>query len=226
MNEIVAVIHAKGENKRLPKKNFCLVGTDSLIGHAVSAARKTKATRVVVDSDNKGIRAIGSLYGAEYIIRPEHLATNIATGDDLAYWQATNFPKADVIVQVVPTSPFTKPETIDKCIDNVLDGYNSSFTANRERLYTWRNESKPEYLINNKIANSNDLEGVIVEYTGVYAFNPRFALKMKKRVDIHNYKTVPISLIEKIDINYKEDLEFANIVQAGLDALKPIQEYT
>jgi N-acylneuraminate cytidylyltransferase len=213
---VVAVIHAKGESKRLPNKNLRDLGGIPLIAHAIMNAQDSIADAVYVDSEDRDILTVGLSLGTKVLERPPYLANNRATGDDLAYWQAQNFPETTVIVQVVPTSPFTKPETINKCIDNVLLGYNSSFTANKERLYKWE-DTTPIYLSRQyTILNSHELAPTFVEYTGVYAFRREFAFKEHKRIDIHNFKTVSISPIEKIDINYEEDFEFAEIVWAGL----------
>ena len=225
--EIVAVIHAKGESERLPGKNLKFLGDIPLVAHAILNARKSKATRVIIDSDSKAILNIGAKFGAEPLLRPPYLARNEITGDDLAYWQAQNFPDYNIIVQVVPTSPFTKSETINECIDNVITGYNSSFTASSEKFYTWSQKDKlesitPDYLnVKNKILNSKNLPLIFVEHTGVYAFKTEFAFKERKRIDINDFRTVPVSDIEKIDINTEEDFEFAEVIWKGLNFSSP-----
>lgn len=213
---VVAVVHAKGESNRLPNKNLKLLGGVPLIAHAIMKAQDSIADAVYVDSEDRDILTVGMSLGTKVLERPPYLANNRATGDDLAYWQAQNFPETTVIVQVVPTSPFTKPETINECVDNVLLGYNSSFTANKELLYKWE-DSTPVYLSRQyTILNSYELTPTFVEYTGVYAFRREFAFKEHKRVDTTNFKTVAISPIEKIDINYEADFEFAEIIWAGM----------
>jgi N-acylneuraminate cytidylyltransferase len=223
--EIVAVVHAKGESDRLYKKNLRKLGGKPLISYAIKNACDSKATKVIIDSDDDVILKVGSFLGAIPLKRPKELASNAVTGDDLAYWQASNFPKADVIVQVVPTSPFTKPKTINRCVDRVLQGVNSCFTANAERLYIWdrlppENVMQPLYIHNGKILNSSDLHHTFVEYTGVYAFKPGYALDYKQRIDDFSYDTIPITPIEKIDINYEEDFELAELVWKGMNELK------
>ena len=128
----IAVIHAKGESERLPNKNLRELGGFPLILHTITTAQETIADTVVVDSDSDEILRIGLIAGAKILKRPPYLANNTITGDDLAYWQAQSLPEYDIIVQVVPTSPFTKPETINKCIEHVKSGYNSAFTLSLE----------------------------------------------------------------------------------------------
>lgn len=221
--KVVAIVHAKGKSERLPNKNLRKLGGIPLIAHAIMNAQDSIADAVYVDSEDRNILTVGLSLGTKVLERPPYLAHNGVTGDDLAYWQAQNFPETTVIVQVVPTSPFTKPETINKCIDNVLLGYNSSFTITTERLYTWSNRNikggdiLPDYWDRQgKIKNSNELPPTYVEHTGVYAFRRNYAFKFYRRLDPSNCKWVEISPIEKIDINYEEDFEFAEIVWAGL----------
>ena len=221
--EIIAVVHAKGDSDRVYRKNLRKLGSKPLFTHAIVNACNSKADKVIIDSDDDVILKIGSSLGAIPLKRPPELATNLATGDDLAYWQASNFPNVDVIVQVVPTSPFTKPETINRCIDKVLDGVISAFTANYERLYTWEEkegEFQPTYIRAGKILNSSELHHTFVEYTGVYAFKPGYVLDYKQRIDDYSYAYVPILPVEKIDINYEEDFELAELIWKGMNEFK------
>lgn len=221
--EVIAVVHAKGDSDRVYRKNLRKLGGKPLFTHAIVNACNSKANKVVIDSDDDVILKVGSSLGAIPLKRPPELATNLATGDDLAYWQASNFPNVDVIVQVVPTSPFTRPVTIDRCIDRVLDGVNSAFTANYESIYTWAEvdgEFQPTYIYKGKILNSDQLVKTCVEYTGVYAFRPRYVLDYKQRIDDFSYATVPITPVEKIDINYEEDFELAELIWKGMNEFK------
>ena len=220
----IAVVHAKGTSERLPNKNLKELGGLPLIAHAIINARDSIADKVVIDSEDAEILEVGTAFGAEPLERSPYLSRNEITGDDLAYWQAQNFPDYDIIVQVVPTSPFTKPETINKCIGDIRLGNNSCFTMSGERLYTWeQNEANilyPGYYENKRLLNSFELPVTYIEHTGVYAFKTSFALEHKKRIDIYNFGAVLIDSTEKIDINYEEDFEFAEIVWRGLQHSK------
>jgi N-acylneuraminate cytidylyltransferase len=221
--KIVAVIHAKGESDRLPNKNLKELGGIPLIAHSIINARNTIAHRVIIDSEDSEILEVGESFGAEPLERPLYLARNEITGDDLAYWQAQNFPDSDIIVQVVPTSPFITPYTINKCIVHVWRGYNSSFTVSLERFYTWSHhveggECLPDYYDRmGRLKNSNELDNVIVENTGVYAFRTKFALKQHRRIDFCSYKMVQLcDQTERVDINYLGDFKFAEVIWKGL----------
>lgn len=224
--KVAAVVHAKGKSERFPNKNLKKLGGRPLICHAIkNACSANLVDDTYIDSDDDIILSVGSACGAIPIKRPPYLADNITTGDDLAYWQALTLTQYDIIVQVVPTSPFTKPETIDECIGNVITGYNSSFTATSEKLYTWSQKHlteslTPDYYKDGRLLNSDDLPYTFVEHTGLFAFKTKYAFENKRRVDPKNFRTVPINYIEALDINYESDLKTAEIIWMGLQNLK------
>jgi len=213
MGSVVAVIHAKGESTRLPGKNLKLLGDIPLFCHAILNARATKEVDlVVIDSDDDEILRIGSSYWARPLKRPLELATNDATGDDLAYWQASNFSESDIILQVVPTSPFVRPETIDNAIKSLRSQeVNSVVGCRKEALYTWV-DGRPSYILNGEIPNSFELATTTYETTGLYINRTKRVLETKKRIDSNSCLPIYLSKLEAIDINTEEDFMFAEAV--------------
>jgi CMP-N-acetylneuraminic acid synthetase len=225
--KVAAVVHAKGKSERLPNKNLRRIGGKPLICHAIKNACDANLVKdVYIDSDSDAILKVGSAFGAIPLKRPPYLANNTITGDDLAYWQAQSLPQYDIIVQVVPTSPFTKPKTIDACISVVEVGINSSFTGRVEKFYTWSERVEggdflPDYWDKQgKIKNSDYLPSTFVENTGVYAFKTEFAFRMRRRIDWNSYHVFLVSQEEMVDINTEEDFKFAEVVWKGLQSLK------
>lgn len=167
--DVVAFVHAKGTSSRVPNKNMRLLGGIPLFCHAIKNARESKLVDVVViDSDNDEILKIGEEFGALPIKRPNVLATNLATGDDLAYWQASNAPKSKIVLQVIPTAPFLKPKTIDTAISMLLDEPKIDSVAGvyEESLYTWENGRPSYYNPDGSIPNSFDLKKVFMKLRG------------------------------------------------------------
>ena len=121
-DKVVAFVHAKGNSERVISKNLRVLGDCPLFCHAIRIAKKANLVDVVIiDSDDDKILKIGEEYGAIPLKRPAELATNHATGDNLAYWQASNVPKSSVCIQVVPTAPFLNASSVDKAIQMLLD---------------------------------------------------------------------------------------------------------
>lgn len=171
----------------------------------------------MVDSDSEDILSIGKDRGATPLKRPAELATDKATGDDLAYWEAINYRNSEIIVHIAPTSPFIKSTSIDKAIKILMStDFDSVAGAYSEVFYRWIN-GKPIYYVNNKIPNSQDMTSVIYETTGFYANKTKYVLKRRKRLNPCNTKLLYLSKIETVDINTEEDFKFAEIVWKGLN---------
>jgi CMP-N-acetylneuraminic acid synthetase len=216
--KVIAFVHAKSNSKRVKNKNLKLLGNKPLFTYAIeNASNANLVDEVVIDSDSDKILSIGNKYGATILKRPTALANNNTTGDDLMYWQANNYKNSDIIVQVVPTSPFIKSATIDKCVE-LLKQYeykDSVVGCRKEMLYKWIND-KPSYYKNNRIPNSYELEPTIYETTGLYMTRTKFVLKHHKRLNPNKSIIKYLSKIESIDINTEEDFEFAETVLRGL----------
>ncbi len=216
MGKIIAFVHAKGTSERVPSKNLKLLNGKPLFYYALNNALKAKMVdEVVIDSDSDEILELGKSYGAVPLKRPEKLATNLATGDDLAYWQASNRPDSDVVLQVIPTAPFLKSESIDNAIKLLLEkDVDSVAGVAKESFYLWKN-NKPDYYVNGRIPNSKDLEPLIFETTGLYINKTKAVLKNKKRLNPESCLPYFLSKIESVDINTPEDFEFAECLARG-----------
>lgn len=154
--------------------------------------------------------------------RSPRLATNATTGDDLAYWQASNFPASDFVIQVIPTAPFLKPASVDAAIQMLQRaGPDSIVGVYREPLYLWQKGRPVYFLPDGRIPNSCNLEPTVAETTGLYANRTSFVLQHRKRMNPDNCAPLYLSKLEAIDINTQEDFVFAEIVWAGLQSRKP-----
>ncbi len=217
-NNIVAFVHAKGTSERVPDKNLKVFGDKPLFCHAIQhALESTLVTKVVIDSDSDEILKIGEAQGAIPLKRSQELASNAATGDDLAYWQASSYPDSDIVLQVIPTSPFLQSVSIDRAL-RLLDEKNVDSVVGvfAEAFYQWQ-DGRPVYFnADGSIPNSSDMDPVIYETTGLYVNRTRFVLEHKKRMNAENCAPCFLSRIEAIDINTPEDFEFAQTVWKGL----------
>ena len=216
MGKIVAFVHAKGTSERVPSKNLRLLGDKPLFYYAIrNSLASSLIDEVVIDSDSDKILELGVSYGATALKRPDKLATNLATGDDLAYWQASNRPNSQIVLQVIPTAPFLKPASIDNAIKTLLDNnVDSVVGVAKEALYIWEN-NKPAYYVDGKIPNSKDLTPILSETTGLYINKTDSVLRNKKRLNPESCMSYILSKIESVDINTEEDVEFAELLMDG-----------
>lgn len=214
---VVAFVHAKGRSERVPGKNKRRFGDRPLFLHAVEHALCADAIdEVVIDSDDPEILERGAAAGATPLLRPAALATNETTGDDLATWQASSRPRADWVVQVIPTAPFIGPETLSRAIAELrASGRDSLAGVFSEPLYAW-NEKGPCYYRDGRIPNSSELAPTVFETTGLYANRCRFVREARRRLNPESCLLFELSRIESVDINSEEDFSFAEALWRGL----------
>ncbi len=218
MGRVVAFVHAKGTSTRVPGKNLRMLGDRPLFCHAIAIARAARRVdEVVVDSDSDEILTVGALHGARPLRRPAELASNAATGDDLAYWQARNAPGAEIVLQVVPTAPFLRPESVDRAVDLLRErGVDSVAGCRRAPLYLWRDGRPAYHRADGSIPNSFELEPLTWETTGLYANRAAAVLRLRRRLNPESCLPLPLAPIEAVDIDTPEDFALAEALWRGL----------
>lgn len=123
MQNILALILARGGSKGIPKKNlYPLLGKPLIAWSIESALASKKITRVIVSTDSADIAAAARDAGAEVpFMRPAELAED-DTPDlpvfqhALTWLEDTEGYKPDLVVQLWATSPYRPADDIDKAI--------------------------------------------------------------------------------------------------------------
>jgi N-acylneuraminate cytidylyltransferase len=105
----LAFIPARGGSKRLPGKNIKLFGGLPLIYYSIAFAKYNQFSKIIVSTDDDAIAEVAKLYGAEVLIRPKALATDIATTAAAAR-HCLNSERArgfdpEVFITLQPTNP-------------------------------------------------------------------------------------------------------------------------
>lgn len=118
---------------------------------------------------------------------------------------------ADIYVLAHVTQPFIKKESIIEALQKVKSGtYDSSFSAKELRAYCWYNH-KPINYKPNDIVRTQDLKPVLLETGAFYIFTKEVFEKNGTRIGKKPYIKV-VDDIEAIDIDTKEDYNFANYI--------------
>ena len=81
MNNIIAIILARGGSKTIPRKNIKLLCGKPLIAYSIETALKT-GLRVIVSTQDEEIASVSRQYGAEVLDRPQHLS-----GDNVSSYE-------------------------------------------------------------------------------------------------------------------------------------------
>jgi len=125
--KILAFIPARGGSKRIPNKNIKLLNGKPLIVYTIEAAKGSNhINRIVVSTDSEEIATIAKQYGAEVpFLRPKEISQSDSTEMQFFEHALNRFEKheqyePDLIVLLYPTSPFRKPASIDRAIEEML----------------------------------------------------------------------------------------------------------
>jgi CMP-N,N'-diacetyllegionaminic acid synthase len=129
--KVLGVIPARGNSKRLPRKNIKILCGKPLIAYTIEAAKKSKyLTDFLVTTEDEEIFNVANEYGAPTpFIRPQHLSgdevRNIDTVDHaLKYMEEKRGFQYDVIVLLQPTCPIRDSKHIDAAVTKL---WNSDF---------------------------------------------------------------------------------------------------
>lgn len=140
---ILGVITARGGSKGLPGKNLRLLGSRTLVAHAIASAKESRLlTRFLLSTDDEAIAREGRKAGAEVpFMRPKELATDeisiVPVLQHAVRWMEANAhfqPDAVVLLQAV--SPFRRGAHIDAAIQKFIDTGADSVLTLREPDYS------------------------------------------------------------------------------------------
>lgn len=216
----VVFLPVKGTSERIKNKNTSLLNGKPLFLHTLEKLVKCSfIDEVFLDTEMDSIYEMGKYTGCTYLKRDPALASNKTDGHSLFYNEAKKVD-ADIYVQILGTSPFIKPSTIEKGI-NILkehgEEYDSVVLVKRDKQYTW-DDNGPVY-DREHIPNSKDLPDTIIETMGLYITNKTVALGMKRRYGVKPY-LLDAEPIEATDVNYPLDFEYAEVISKGLKSIE------
>ena len=112
MNKIVCMIPARMGSKRIKNKNLRLLGNKPLIQYAIEAAVNADIfDEIYINSEDTIFKQIADKCGVKFYKRPAELSTDEATNDHFTL-DFMNKIDGDILVQILPTSPFITPDQI------------------------------------------------------------------------------------------------------------------
>jgi N-acylneuraminate cytidylyltransferase len=126
MEDIIAIIPARGGSKGVPGKNIKLLGGYPLIAYSIIAARLSqKIRRTIISTDSKEIAAIGKKYGAEVpFLRPAEISGDRSADIEFVLHAINWFNQneggaAKYYVHLRPTTPLREPKVVDQAIEEI-----------------------------------------------------------------------------------------------------------
>jgi YrbI family 3-deoxy-D-manno-octulosonate 8-phosphate phosphatase len=128
MNDILALIPARGGSKGIPRKNIRSFAGYPLIAWSIVAAKRSElVTRVIVSTDDEEIATVAREWGAESpFLRPADLSqdktTDLPVFEHALKWlEEVEGYRPEIVVQLRPTSPFRPNWMVDDAIRILLD---------------------------------------------------------------------------------------------------------
>jgi CMP-N-acetylneuraminic acid synthetase/quercetin dioxygenase-like cupin family protein len=120
--KVVGMIPARLGSTRVKNKNLRLLGDKPLVNYIIdSASGSSNLDDLYLNSEGLVFKELAEDSGIKFYHRPESLATNSATNDDFVL-DFINQIDCDIIIQLLPTSPFVSSEEIDKFIETMVNG--------------------------------------------------------------------------------------------------------
>ncbi len=214
--KVYAFVPAKGTSERVENKNMRFLDGERLYIHALKKLLECKEIdKVFLDTESEEMYHLADYLPIHFMKRNPSLANNKTDGHKMFMNEVNSFPDADIYVQLLCTSPFIHPQTIDNAIRELKNNsqYDSAILMKKDKYYFWK-DGKPTYDINH-IPNSKDLPETIIESMGLYIHKKESALKTQRRYG-DNPLLIYGDLEELVDVNTPEDLCFAETYAKGL----------
>ncbi len=210
--KVVAFVPIRLNSKRVVGKNLRLLAGRPLlyhVPHTLLQVSGISAVYVYASSDE----VVSHLpAGAQWLPRPAALDADETLGEDI-YDAFVKAIEADVYVLAHATSPFLKPDTVQRAVEAVVSGgYDSAFSAEEVKTFAWY-EGKPLNYELKHIPQTQNIEPVYVETSGFYIFRREVWTEHRQRIGMRPYTAV-VDRVEGLDIDYPADFDFAELVAA------------
>lgn len=234
MNNIMALIPARGGSKGLPRKNIVNLCGKPLIAYSIEQALASKyINRTIVSTDDGEIAEISLRYGAEVpFIRPSEFAQDLSTDIDVFYhalvWLRDNEGYVpDIVLNHRATFPIRKVELIDAAIEKLLasdaDSLRSVCVAKESPYKMWLIDDGYMKPVTNYPAqeffNRPRQELPIAYWQIGYVDVIRSHVIFQRRMS--GDKIIPFIIDEEfVDIDYEEDLvEAERLLKSGVKVI-------
>lgn len=121
---------------------------------------------------------------------------------------------ADIYVAALTTAPFIKAGSIDIGVSKVQSGeYDSAFSAQKIQTFAWY-QGNPLNYSPESIPRTQDIDPILVETSGFFAFTKSLWMDHKRRIGFKPYIQI-VDDIEAVDIDTREDFELAKLMMKG-----------
>lgn len=205
----VAMVPIKLNSERVKEKNLrTFYDGKPLIQFILEALVHSKLVdEVYVYCSDERIRDY-LIDGVKFLKRPAFLDSDSSNCNDIIR-EFIKEVKADCYVVSHATAPFTTTESINRCIESVIntETYDSAFTVEKIQTFMWEN-GKPLNFDPNHFPRTQDLNPIYMETSGAFVFTREVFEKYNRRIGISPC-LVEVEPMESCDIDTEYDMSVA-----------------
>lgn len=214
--KIVCMIPARLGSQRVKNKNLKMLGDKNLIGHIIESAKNTNFfDEIYLNSESDKFKTIAKKYNILFYKRKKKLASNKALNDDFSLDFLRNV-KCDLLIQLLPTGPFLKSQTINQFIEKMIkDDLDTLISTKNIRIECLYKNIPINFNSNEKTIPSQNLTPIKAYACGIMGWkSDKFMQNMKKFNSAYHGPSgktdfFDISEQEAFDIDYEEDFKIA-----------------
>lgn len=227
MKKIVAMIPARMGSKRINKKNIRLINGVPLVSYIIRAAKEANCFHeIYVNSESDILGDIALREGVKFYKRPEVLSSDTATNDHFTEDFLNNMD-CDILVQLLPTSPFITAEEIKKFTSRIVEGNIDTLISVFNQQIECIFDGKPINFNQKKITPpSQDIIPVLPYACGLMAWNKENYLLNTKKYNCGYHggdgkiEFFSLSGYSTVDIDNEEDFQLAETIARSLETGK------
>lgn len=237
--KVIAMIPARLGSKRVASKNIRYLGDMPLISHVLETVSQCDFfDGVYLNSESELLRPFAEHYGFEFYHRPPNLSLDSSTNDEFAL-DFINSIDCDVLVQILPTSPFLSLDEIKQFVEYIRkNDVDTLISVNRHQISSVTGGGDPiNFLRNKPNPLSQNIVPVLSYATALMGWRTVvFKSNMQQLGAAYHggsgkTEYFPLCGLSSIDIDNEEDFRMAEIVFQGLYREKqagkpPVKYYT
>ena len=154
------------------------MGEIPLISHIIRSAKSSKlAKNITINSESEIFAEIAKNENVNFYKRPEEYSTDSATNDDFTQ-DFLNNHECDILIQLLPTSPFISPEEIDNFIIKMIsEKYETMISVNHVQIEAIFNNTPINFDALKQTPPSQSLTPIKAYACGIMGWN---AVRFKK----------------------------------------------
>ena len=230
--KIVAMIPARLGSTRVKNKNLRLINKKPLIQYIIDSASKSEfLNEIYVNSESMIFKEISDRSGIKFYQRSEELASDNATNDDFALDFMENV-ECDIVIQLLPTSPFLSTAEIDGFIKTMIEKqFDTLISVSDVRIESIFKNQPINFVQKKQTPPSQLLEPVKAYACGIMGWNTdNFKQNIQQYGAAYhggdgNIGFFDLKGFSTVDIDNEEDFILAEAIAYSLGSEKKTHEY-